>query len=70
MPLGRENTVINAESVATDPEKTQAVEGWPTPHSVRELQAFLVTVDYYHQYVENFATIAKPLTILTGKKAA
>ena len=29
--------------------------------------AFLGTVGYYRQYIEDYATLAKPLTVLTGK---
>ena len=59
--------VMSAEGVATDPEKIEAVEAWPQPHNVKELQAFLGIVGYYRQYIRYFATIAKPLTALTSK---
>ena len=59
--------MVSAEGVATDPEKIKAVEAWPQLNNVNELQVFLVTVGYYRQYVKDFATIAKPLTILTSK---
>ena len=32
------------------------------------MQAFLGTVGYYRQYIQDFATIAKPLTVLTGRE--
>ena len=41
----------------------------PPPHNLKQLQAFLGTVGYYRQYIPDFATIAKPLTAMTGKEA-
>ena len=59
--------IVSREGVATDPKKVAAVNEWPTPHDLVELRAFLGTVGYYHQYIPNFATLAKPLTSLTQK---
>ena len=58
--------VVSQHGVATDPEKIDAVARWPVPTGLKELQAFLGTVGYYRQYIEAFATVAKPLTKLTG----
>ena len=59
--------VVSANGVATDPDKVQAVREWPEPHTAKQLMAFLGTVGYYRQYIEDYATLAKPLTVLTGK---
>ena len=53
--------IISAEGVATDPEKVKAVEEWPTPVTVKQLQAFLGLAGYYRRYIERFAQIAAPL---------
>ena len=60
--------VVSQRGVSTDPEKTKAVAQWPVPRDLKGLQAFLGTVGYYRQYIPGFATIAKPLTRLTGNK--
>ena len=60
--------VVSQYGVATDPEKIDAVARWPVPKGLKELQAFLGTVGYYRQYIEAFATVAKPLTKLTGTR--
>lgn len=53
--------VISAEGVATDPEKISAVRDWPTPSTVKQLQAFLGLAGYYRRFIEKFAQIAAPL---------
>ena len=60
--------IVSQHGVATDPKKIEAIKDWPPPNDVRSLQAFLGTVGYYRQYLPNYATVAKPLTLLTGKK--
>ena len=59
--------VVSKNGVATDPKKVAAVADWPVPKSLTELRAFLGTVGYYRQYVENFAEKARPLNQLTNK---
>ena len=59
--------VLGAHGVATDPGKVKAVERWPTPTGVKEPKAFLGTIGYYHHYVEDFATLARPLTKLMSQ---
>ena len=59
--------VVSNRGVSTDPEKVEAVADWVPPRKQSELHSFLGTVGYYRQYIEGFATIAKPLTHLTAK---
>ena len=59
--------VVSSTGVSTDPEKISAVADWPVPKNLTELQSFLGLTGYYRQYVEGFATKARPLTKLTGK---
>lgn len=59
--------IVSVEGVATDLGKVSDVESRPTPRNIKELKAFLGTVAYYHLYIEDFATIAHPLTRLTCK---
>ena len=60
--------VVSQRRVSTDLEKIKAVDQWSVPKDLKELQAFLGTVEYYRQYIPGFATRAKPLTRLTGSK--
>ena len=59
--------IVSSQGVATGPEKVEAIKHWPSPGNLKDLQAFLGTAGYYRQYLENFATDAKPLTHLTSK---
>ena len=59
--------IVSAEGIATDPAKIEAIEEWPAPQNLRQLQAFLGTAGYYRQYLPDFATIAGPLHQLTSK---
>lgn len=47
---------VSGSGVSTDPGKITAIWDWPTPKSLKELQAFLDTVGYYQQYLRDFAT--------------
>jgi hypothetical protein len=61
--------VVSAAGVATDPEKTRAVEEWDVPRNVHEVRSFLGLCGYYRRFIENFAAIARPLHDLTSKNA-
>ena len=50
-----------------DPSKVKAIQNWPTPSSVTEVQRFLGLASYYRRYIKNFANIASPLYHLTNK---
>ncbi len=60
---------VSRERVEVDPMKTVAVQDWTTPHTVKDVRAFLGLPSYYMHYIPNFASVATPLTGLTKKDA-
>ncbi len=60
--------VINQEGIQMDQGKVKAIEEWPLPQSVKELQRFLGFANFYRRFVKNFSMHTTPLTaLLRGK---
>jgi len=53
--------VIGSEGIKIEKEKMKGVLEWLTPTYVKDVQKFLGLVNYYHQFIQNFASIARPL---------
>lgn len=62
--------VIGNEGIRPEPAKIEAVQSFPVPTCVKELQSFLGLANYYRRFVNGFASIAKPLTNLLKKGRA
>ncbi|XP_061374270.1 uncharacterized protein LOC133316534 [Gastrolobium bilobum] len=56
--------VVTISGVKADPRKLSAITDWPTPHSIKQLRAFLGLTGYYRRFVQHYASIAHPLTEL------
>jgi hypothetical protein len=59
--------IISTEGFRPDPRKTKSITEWPTPTSVKEVQAFLGLANYNRKFIQGFSAIAAPLTALTKK---
>ncbi|HVW99810.1 MAG TPA: reverse transcriptase domain-containing protein, partial [Candidatus Babeliaceae bacterium] len=59
--------IIGNGNVRMDPKKVEAIGKWPTPKTVKDVQQFLGFCNFYRNFIENFANIAKPLWNLTQK---
>jgi len=53
--------VIGQEGIKIEEEKVKGVLDWPTPKCVKDVQKFLGLANYYCQFIEGFASIARPL---------
>ncbi|KAK3536385.1 hypothetical protein QTP86_008852 [Hemibagrus guttatus] len=60
--------VISRWGVEMDVVKVRAVTDWPAPTMVRELQHFLGFANFYRRFIQNYSSVAGPLTsLLRGK---
>ncbi len=55
--------------VKPDPAKTQLIDNYPLPQSIKEVKSFVSLMSYYRKYIQKFADIAKQLTTLLEKNA-
>lgn len=62
--------VVSADGIKVDPDKTKAVDQWPTPRNPKDIRAFLGLANYFRKFVPSFSMIAAPLTRLTRKDTA
>ena len=60
--------IVSADGLAPDPKKVQAIEEWPEPTTVKEVQAFCGMINYYRKFIKNFSKVAEPITRLTKKE--
>ncbi|GKA61760.1 putative nucleotidyltransferase, ribonuclease H [Tanacetum coccineum] len=61
--------VISKNEVATDPVKILAMKEWPTPTTLKQLRGSIRLTGYYRRFINNYATIAQPLTTLLKNNA-
>jgi len=57
---------IRVQTEATS-SKLYAVEKFPVPRKVKDIQSFLELTGYYRKFIEDFSKIAKLLTKLIKK---
>ncbi|KAL0192537.1 hypothetical protein M9458_010833, partial [Cirrhinus mrigala] len=60
--------IINTKGVQMDHGKVSAIQEWPQPLTVKELQRFLGFSNFYRRFIQNYSSITAPLTsLLRGK---
>ena len=59
--------VITPEGMSMEKEKVRAVQEWPQPGKVKDVQSFLGFANFYRRFIQNFSTLARPLHNLTHK---
>ena len=65
--VGFLGVVIGLEGIKMENEKVKGVLEWPTPKCVKDVQKFIKLANYYHQFIEGFASIARPLYDMVKK---
>lgn len=58
---------ISAKGIATNKSKIEAIKSSMDPRNVKEIQSFLGLTGYYRKFIQNYSSIAKPLTELLKK---
>ena len=61
--------VVGSGLVQPQPAKIEAVAQFATPQTKKEVRMFLGLTGYYRKFIENYSSIAAPLTDLTKKSA-
>ncbi|QRW22411.1 Retrotransposable element Tf2 protein [Rhizoctonia solani] len=61
--------VISPAGFSMDQKKIEAVTSWPTPKTVKQVQAFLGFVNYLRRFIPNFSLVARSLHNLTKKES-
>ena len=59
--IGFLGVVIGLEGIKMEEEKVKDVLDWPQLKCVKDVQKFLGLANYYHQFIQGFASIARPL---------
>jgi len=60
--------VIGPQEVEMQKEKIDGVLSWPVPRNIKKVQKFLGLVNYYRQFIKDFARIAASLHLLVRKE--
>jgi hypothetical protein len=58
------------KGIRMDPVKTQAIQEWLAPTTVKGVRGFLGFANFYRRFIPNFGRVVEPLVKLTHKDAA
>ena len=59
--------VIGQEEIKMEEEKVKGVLDWPQLKCVKDVQKFLELMNYYCRFIQDFASIARPLHDMVKK---
>ena len=59
--------ILSPEGLTMDPAKVSAIQNWPEPRKVRDVQSFLGFANFYRRFIHDYSKIVLPLTRLTRK---
>lgn len=59
---------MNKCGMAIGEEYVEAIRTWKVLTSTKEVEQFLLFVNYHRNFIKGYSAIVKPLTLITGKK--
>jgi len=59
--------IVSKDGIKMDPSKIDAIQSWPEPTNVKELQAFIGFSNFYRRFINKFSFTILPLTKLLKK---
>jgi hypothetical protein len=54
--------IITPDGMRMAKDKTEAIQAWQTPQSLRDIQSFLGFANFYRRFIFGFSKICRPLT--------
>ena len=48
-------SIVSETGIEVDPSKVSAIADWPCPSNASQLRSFLGLINYYREYIQNFA---------------
>ena len=54
--------VISGNGIQPNPALVKVIQNFPPPQTLKQIQSFLGLMNYYYQYINNYSSIARPLT--------
>ncbi|XP_075486330.1 uncharacterized protein LOC142525933 [Primulina tabacum] len=61
--------IVSQDGIEVDPSKVEVVRDWSVPKNVTEIRSFLGFAGYYMKFIQDFASIAVPITAFTKNNA-
>ena len=58
--------IISQKGIRKSPKFIEKIANYPKPENVTQLRQFLGTANFQRKFIDNFSTISRPLSILTG----
>jgi hypothetical protein len=62
--------VVSKKGIKVDPATVEAISEWKQPENVTEVQSFLGLAGYYRRFIEEFSSLATPLTRFLHKSVS